>query len=86
MGDDGSENVAKNEFGSFPTLSRQLEPVNLSIVGNVPWNEFLRTSSRFKKDQKFVDVRSSSFAHALYKTLPMEIIRRSSALDVKEMY
>ena len=39
-----------------------------------------------KERGTFVDVRSSSFAHVLYKTSPMEVIRRSCALDVKEMY
>ena len=65
-----------NEFGSFQTLSSLMEPVN------VCWSEFLRTSSRMKKRE----VRSLSFAHVLYKTSPMEVIRRSCALDVKEMY
>ena len=49
------------------------------------WNlkDFIQVE---KERGKFVDVRSSSFAHVLYKTSPMEVIRRSCALDVKEMY
>ena len=70
-----------NEFGSFQTLSSLLESVN------VCWSEFSRTLSRLKKKRgTFVDVRSLSFAHILYKTSPMGVIRRSCALEVKEMY
>ena len=59
-----------NEFGSFQTLSRLLEPVN------VCWSEFLRTSSRLKKREEHSStyVRCRSLTSSIKRRLWREYV------------
>ena len=81
QGDDGSDNVAKQWIW---VVSNFVESIG-TCQCLLEWilKDFIQDE---KERGTFVDVRSLPFAHVLYKTSPMEVIRRSCALEVKEMY
>ena len=81
QGDDGSDNVAKQWIW---VVSNFVESIG-TCQCLLEWilKDFIKVE---KERGTFVDVSSLSFAHVLYKTSPMEVIRRSCALEVKEMY
>ena len=81
QGDYGSDNVAKQWIW---VVSNFVES-NGTCQCLLEWilKDFIQDE---KERGTFVDVRSLPFAHVLYKTSPMGVIRRSWALEVKEMY